>query len=514
MSAMSSTPEIDTVRPLSVAVLAMGGQGGGVLVDWIVALAEGQGWVAQSTSVPGVAQRTGATIYYIELIKPRPGMAYPILALMPAPGEVDLVVGAELMEAGRSMLRGLVSSDRTTLITSSHRSYAVQEKIVPGDGIAEVEPVYTAAHDLAARFVAFDMAEVAEKTGSVVSSVLFGAVAASGALPFPREAFEETIREAGVGVAPSLRAFAAGFERATHEVARGPFSEAPPPAPKPARSLAPVGNAAFDRLVEDVGARFPAALHDMLAAGLQRVVDYQDIAYGREYLDLVAGFLPLEAAGRHDLTRAAAKYVAVAMAYDDVIRVADLKTRASRFARVRSEVAAKDDQIVYTTEFMHPRMEEVAGTLPAGLGLWLEGKPGLWRTLDRLVNRGRRVRTGTIRWFLPLYVVAGLRGRRRGTLRHRREVTHRDAWLDLARSIAPTDYELAVEILEARRLVKGYSDTHARGHSKFDRVIEAGRRLHGREDAATWLRRLREIALKDESDAELKGALATIDSFL
>jgi indolepyruvate ferredoxin oxidoreductase beta subunit len=48
----------------------MGGQGGGVLADWIVALAETEGWIAQSTSVPGVAQRTGATIYYIEMLPP------------------------------------------------------------------------------------------------------------------------------------------------------------------------------------------------------------------------------------------------------------------------------------------------------------------------------------------------------------------------------------------------------------------------------------------------------------
>ena len=57
-----------TDRPITIAVLAIGGQGGGVLVDWIVALAEREGWRAQSTSVPGVAQRTGATIYYVEMI--------------------------------------------------------------------------------------------------------------------------------------------------------------------------------------------------------------------------------------------------------------------------------------------------------------------------------------------------------------------------------------------------------------------------------------------------------------
>jgi indolepyruvate ferredoxin oxidoreductase beta subunit len=193
--------------------------------------------------------------------------------------------------------------------------------------------------------------------------------------------------------------------------------------------------------------------------------------------------------------------------------VADLKTRASRFARVRAEVAAKPRQLVYTTEFMHPRMEEVVGTLPRGLGRWLESKPRLCKLLDRIVNRGRRVQTGTIRWFLPLYAVAGLRRYRRGTLRHTREAAHRDAWLDLARSTARSDYALAAEILETRRLVKGYSDTHARGQSKFDQVLAAARRLNGRPDAAQWVRRLRQAALLEEDDAALKGALATIGTF-
>ena len=54
-------------RAITIAVLAMGGEGGGVLADWIVDVAEHAAYHAQTTSVPGVAQRTGATIYYIEL---------------------------------------------------------------------------------------------------------------------------------------------------------------------------------------------------------------------------------------------------------------------------------------------------------------------------------------------------------------------------------------------------------------------------------------------------------------
>src|SRR5690606_34614741 len=128
---------------------------------------------------PGVAQRTGATIYYVEMIEEPADGSYPVLSLMPSPGDVDIVIGAELMEAGRAMQRGLVAPDRTTLIASTHRAYAVQEKSVPGDGIADPQKVYEAARVAAKRVVAFDMAALAERTGSAISAVLFGALAGS-----------------------------------------------------------------------------------------------------------------------------------------------------------------------------------------------------------------------------------------------------------------------------------------------------------------------------------------------
>ena len=515
---------LDTTRPMSIAVLAIGGQGGGVLVDWIVALAESQNWAAQATSVPGVAQRTGATVYFIETL-PLPAKApaalRPVLSLMAVPGEVDIVIGAELMEAGRAIQRGLVTPDRTVLISSTHRTFAVQEKTVPGDGIADAGKVHAAAHAAAKRFIGFDMEALATKSGSVVSAVLFGALAATQALPFPRQAFEATIRDAGIGVAPSLRAFALGHAQASTLLQ----ATTPPPALKTATShkrfptLAAIGRPDYDRLVARARAGFPPATHDMIAAGLQRTIDFQDIAYGAEYLDLLDTVLALDRAGGGEakgfaLTRTAAKYLARAMAYDDVFRVADLKTRASRFARVRNEVAASDDQLIALTEYMHPRMDEVAGSLPAWLGRFIESRPALFKALDRLVNRGRRVRTGTIRWFVPLYVLGGLRRYRRGTLRHAREVAHRDAWLARVRAAAPENYALAVELLETRRLIKGYSDTHARGASKFDQVMAAAARVQGRSDAADWVRRLRNAALADEEGLALAGAIKTVDSIL
>ena len=120
------------VRPITIAVVALGGEGGGVLADWIVDLAQHGGYLAQTTSVPGVAQRTGATVYYVELFPQaaaKTASREPVLALMPMPGDVDVVLASELMEAARAVERGFVTPEKTLLIASTHRIYAMTEKI-------------------------------------------------------------------------------------------------------------------------------------------------------------------------------------------------------------------------------------------------------------------------------------------------------------------------------------------------------------------------------------------------
>ena len=67
-----------------------------------------------------------------------------------------------------------------------------------------------------------------------------------------------------------------------------------------------------------------------------------------------------------------------------------------------------------------------------------------------------------------------------------------------------------MEVLACRRLVKGYSDTHARGLSKFDRVMSAVPALCAREDGAVWLDRLKRAALADEAGTALDGMLKTV----
>jgi len=498
---------------IKLAILAVGGQGGGVVSDWIVHLAEENGWYAQATSVPGVAQRTGATIYYIEMVPDR-GRT-PVLALMPSPGDVDIVIAAELMEAGRAMMRGLVTPERTTLIASSHRAYAISEKVASGSGISDGNAVIETARKTSRRFVAADLEAIAERNGSVISASLFGALAAAAVLPFSRDSFEATIKSGGKGIAASLRAFREAFDAALAPVEE--LVEAQPVT----HSAVPQGpqklTARYRELLARIDDEMPAEARDMSRAGLAKVVEFQDIAYGDEYL----GRLVRIAAFDHDLggdgkgralTREAAKYIANAMAYDDVIRVARIKTQSQRFARVRDEMRVSDEQILKLTEFMHPRMEEVCGMLPARLGRFIENRPRLFKALDRVVNRGRHVRTDSVLWYTTLCMLGGLSRVRRRLLRHQVEQAHLDHWLGEAERAARINYDLGVEVLRCRRLIKGYSDTHARGLSRYDRVLSAMPLLEQRDDGAQWLRRLRDAALKDEDGTALEGALKTVES--
>mgnify|MGYP001182274487 FL=1 len=504
-----------TKRIVKITILAVGGQGGGVLSGWVTDVAQRAGWHVQSTSVAGVAQRTGATIYYVEMMPPDPARpaAQPVLSLSPSQGDVDIVIAAELAEAGRAVLRGFVTPERTTLIASSHRMLAVSEKIVPGDGRADSGTVIRRTGEAARRFICFDMEALARQAGSVVSASLFGALAGSGELPFPREEFEATIRAGGKGTQASLAAFALAFERSLSDAA-GPRTKSPA---APAREKAVLGprrlRQQWDRLVERVAA-YPEPVREMAEPGLAKVVDFLDPAYGAEYLDRLDAIVANDETARgHAFSREAAKYLANAMVYDDIIRVADLKTRSTRSQRVMAEVGLRGGQALLTTEYFHPRMEEVCGALPAGLGAAIEARPGLVKALNRVVDRGRRIRTDSVLGFGMLWTIAGLRRWRRGILRHKIETRHLQEWLDLATRERAGEYRLGVEILKCRRLIKGYSDTHVRGLSKFDRVLACVPLLRAREDAADWLRRLREAALADADGTTLDGAIRTVRSF-
>ncbi len=504
--------QIDQI--LKVAIFAVGGQGGGVLSNWIIDLAERSDYDVQATSVAGVAQRTGATIYYLEML-PNSGRR-PVFSLAPVEHDVDVLIAAELMEAGRAATRGFIAPGRTKIITSTHRQFATVEKVVPGNGISGSGELMAALQDNADELIAFDMQKIADEEGTVISAALFGAIAGSGALPFETESYRDAIRASRRGVEKSLAAFERAYTTARdgeHPAESGenaPHLDERIAGPKALMSR-------WDDLQKRVSA-LPEPVREMARAGLRKTIEFQDPEYGAEYLDRLERLIKLDAeAGGESREFAfcttAAKYLANAMAYDDVIRVADVKTRAGRMDAIKAEINATSNHLVKLTEHTHPGATEVVSLLPARLGKWVAARQRLMRLVDRIVNRGRHIRTDRIGGFLSLYLTAGQRRWRRSLLRHETEQEHIGSWLSSAEKHLGTNYGLAVEIIRARRLIMGYSDTHARGLSKFDRVMAGIALVETRDDAAEWAGRLIEAALKDANGETLGGALQTISSF-
>src|SRR5256885_6576728 len=234
-------------RPITILIAALGGEGGGVMADWLMEAATAADLPAQATSIPGVAQRTGATTYYLEIYPVRKSELAgkePVLSLTPSPGNVDIMVASELVEAGRAMQNGYVSPERTTLIASTHRIYATVEKMQMADGRFDSDKITEAGRQLAKKAVLFDMRKLAQESGTVINAVLFGAMAGSGVLPLSREVCEAAIRNAGRGAEASLRGFTAGYEIALGE--RQPPEQ--PGAPKRATELNEIVALAEERL--------------------------------------------------------------------------------------------------------------------------------------------------------------------------------------------------------------------------------------------------------------------------
>ena len=486
-------------RPITILIAALGGEGGGVLADWIIAAATARDYPVQSTSIPGVAQRTGATTYYVEIYPAKLselGAKRPVMTLTPAPSYVDVMVASELLEAGRAMQNGFVTPERTTLIASTHRVYTVAEKMQMGDGRFDGGVVLKAARSPARRAILFDMQAQANAAGTVISAVMFGALAGSGALPLSREDCEAAIRAGGKAAEASLNGFAAGFAQASAGKTIAP-EEHPP-------------GAAARSPVQRVRQTFPAETRAILDEGATRCAGFQDRGYANLYLDRLEPIVNLDhAADGYKLTVETGRFLALWMCYEDVIRVADLKTRRSRFERVRDEVQAKPEEPVHVTEFLKPGLDEVAALLPRFLARPLTALAGATGLAGKL-NVGMHVKTTSVSGFLLMRFLAWLRPLRPLTSRWREEQALIGRWLAAIARAAKRSPALALEVALCGRLIKGYGETHKRGKGNFLRILDTlvdGGAMPDDRARIEAIRKAREAALADPEGRKLEQSL-------
>ena len=478
-------------KSINVLIGALGGDGGGVLCDWIIAAAYSQGLGVQATQIPGVAQRTGATTYYLEVMPTR-GPQPAVLALNPAIGEVDVALATELLEAGRMIFSGFVTPDRTTLIASTHRVLAISERSAMGDGGFDVGRLLRAVKERSKAQILFDMDQAAEESGGVINAVLLGALAGSGKLPIPDSAFEAAIREGGKAIDTNLAAFAFGRGHARGELEQ---------AVREHRKRAAAAQGVED-LIERARKSFPAKALDIVEEGIRRLVAYQDRRYAALFLDRLGGL-------NAELVRDVARHLAVRMSFEDVIRVAQAKTSRERFTRVRTEVRAKANEPVEITEHFKPGNEEIAAILPPWAARWLLARAKFHISMH--------VRSTTIWGFARLRFLASLRWWRPKTWRYAEEQAEMERWLGEIRSAQALSLDFAREIAESARLIKGYGDTFKRGLGNYHRIAAEviAPALAGRmtpQAAADAVASARVAALADPDGESLSRTLASIAS--
>ncbi|MDP2035428.1 MAG: indolepyruvate oxidoreductase subunit beta family protein [Polaromonas sp.] len=524
-------------KPITLLICALGGEGGGVLTEWLVDIALASGYAAQSTSIPGVAQRTGATTYYLEVFPvPLAELAgkRPVFSLNPVPGALDGLISSELLETARQVGNGMASPQRTLVISSSSRTLTTAERMVPGDGRTDPAPLLQAIAGQSRATQVFDMGQMAKDSGTVVSAVMLGAIAGSGLLPFGRQAYEDAIRHGGKGAEASLR----GFDRAFAQVSnKAPTLVASRTVLPPEGALPPRGGPSAEQLAfvnellsneelpapaskgldADLARMFPPPVHAMLALGHARMLDYQDRDYADLYVQRLQQVLRAEqladpaAAQGYATTREMARWLALWMAFDDIVRVADLKSSASRWQRVFGEVKAEGGDLLQVYDHFKPGAPEFAALLPAGLA----ARVTRW---DR-----QRVAAGKASWALPLKIgthsvfgmvslrlLASLKWLRVRGSRYATEQALITQWLDGVVRGTQIHWQLGHEIALCGRLIKGYGSTNERGKDNLMHVLEhlaTGASFTSNEARAAAIAQAREAALTDEAGKALDQAL-------
>ncbi len=453
-------------RPVTLLIAALGGEGGGVLTNWIIGAACSLGFPAQSTSIPGVAQRTGATTYYIEIL-PVPvaklGGKRPILALTPGLGEVDVLLASELAETARAVSAGFVTQDRTGVIASTSRSYLMPEKTAMGDGRLPGEHLLQVIESHARASLILDMEDLAKSAGSMVNAVMLGALAGSGLLPIPAESFEAAIRAEGKAAESNLRGFRAGLQ-----AAQAGMSDSPRQPEKRWRATRP----SLAQLEARAGA-LPEEARAFAVEGVRRLADYQDLAYAKLYLDRLEAIAAADqAAGLEGkLLASVARHLAVRMSFEDVIRVAQVKADPARLARIRREAGAGPGDKVAIYEFFKPGIEEMCSILPPLVArpiLYLSEKRG-W--LGR-AYWGMEIQTTSVSGYLRMKALASLRPLRRWSHRFREENREIASWLGLVAEAASLSPALALDVAQCANLIKGYGDTFKRGMASYRAIAE------------------------------------------
>jgi len=472
---------------IKVLIPAVGGQGGGVLTEWLVQAFFVEGYDVQGISLPGLSQRGGSTVYYLE--------AYPraeardkqiIFAQFPVPGEVDVIVAQEFLELGRALELGY-GSDKTTIVTSTHRIYSTLEKMPIGSGIYSEENLRKIAAGFSSRLIELDALKLSKENGMdelAVNAILLGALSASGAMQVSRESFLKAIDQVGVGVKTNKRAFTVGWDYASSggdpDIGKKPAAHLGSFLKDRTDNLSEQDREEFSAIISRIETSYPAGLKEILAEAVYRLADYQDFDYANKYLDIVQGIYEIDErakGGGYKLTEHFAKNLALLMSYEDGIRVADLKIKSDRFKRIKEEMRLRDDQVFKVIDYLKPDSEEIYGLMPyiivAPFVRISQSRAfrKIWRRRKPLTMEQTPVTT-SFTGFARLWMLTKMKFLRPYSYRYKKEHKLIARYVESLIYYSNLDYRVGCLVAKSAAIVKGYGKVRRRTVNAFLRYLD------------------------------------------
>lgn len=459
-----STGTISADRPRAKRILigTVGGQGGGVLSDWLVHGLLNAGWRATSIGLLGLSQRAGTVTYYCEAI---PGQGkMPIPSVFAVPGDVDILIGQELLELGRLVFGGF-ASPTCSIIGNSARYLTTMEKMPAEGGIYDSSIIARAVAELApGRHNVVDAQRLVLEAGLPAltsNALLLGAAIASPAFDLPREPFHEAIRESEVNVKASIAAFDIGYNRMKDGTLPRMMVEGQKPidgaelARQRQGRLSENQRKDYDRLLSHAALTYGPGMHLILAEALYRLMDYQDTQYAEEFLGRVAKMAKQPGADAN-LVEAYAQHLSNWMTYEDGARVAQLKTRPERFEWIKKDFGIAEGQRFVVTDYLVPDMEQILGGLPKPIASLIETIGRIFKSDFDTLKFPIQINTNGFWGYSLMRGIAMLKGLRRMSRRYGHEQILLARWEAAIVTNLKKNPQLGTLAADAGRIVKGY----------------------------------------------------------
>lgn len=463
---------------VKILIPAVGGQGGGVLTEWLYQSFLIEGYEVQTVSLPGLAQRTGSTVYYIEAYKSDNSGKKIIFSQHPVPGEIDIILAQEFLELGRILEQGF-GSKNTKIVSSTHRVYSTLEKLPVSSGIFSDEKLKAIATEFSCEFIGVDAIKVAENNEMnelAVNAILLGVLSQSKFLPFEISTFTKSIEVAGIAAEMNLKAFYIGCNLNLKD--------------RKIESLE--GKDLFDKIVNSIGVKvkesdkkilqnlvvnkFPNHLKELILEAIIRLYDYQDIGYSKEYIKIIDDIYMLDKNNPDNdlkLTEIVIRNLALLMSYEDGIRVAELKIRSSRFKKIKEDMSITENQIFRVTDYLKPDAEEIYGLLPNIIvepALKLFSNPNSEEKNKTMF--GQKPETTSFLGFFRLLLLSKFKFLRKYSYRYKKEHANIKKYLVYIKKYSVIDYELGCLVAKSGSIIKGYGKVRRRTINTFHRSLE------------------------------------------